>query len=588
MPPTRPAAAAAAAILAALAATPARADLVGMRDGRTYEGKASESGNKVTVKGWKGKSQTFARTEVKYIEKGECSWDTAAKMAKEIPADASDALFVDGHLQIARFLNERQKYCPEMEELERKEYDLVLKKAPENEEARVGLGHRKWEQWWFPTDKELEKFRKGAPPSQMEPLGYVKYKKTGLWEKADDVAAMDAGKVRFKGRWMTPDEKREAEGYVKDESGNWVLKRDIDDRKRAEEVEKELKEKPSTVTSSGHFSFVSWLNVGETAQLKQLAEQCYAGHRKLLGVPLPAAEGGEDELFTQSFVVFLLVSKERKDKWVKAYGKPYGWSDEIINHRIEKGAGWHDLSPEPYLLSSGKETEKNRARDDEEDVRLARSRLTSQIGRILLDRLRGQNQEAWLMEGNAFLAEIRANETAECCYASMTKYREDVANKEGTRAKYFDYMKEQVQAGLDRPMRHIFTLDLNDLDWADSVKSWCFLEFLAASHLPEFQKLVRMPMPEVEEILPAHVEAAILAKKPKDPSAVAPGSKPKDEGPPPTAPIKVSGPGAQPVTEGSKEERAIRGARAEAWLKSALDKDILALEGEWKAWLQKK
>jgi hypothetical protein len=54
----------------------------------------------------------------------------------------------------------------------------------------------------------------------MEPLGYVKYRKTGMWEVKEDVEAMDAGKIRFKGKWMTEDEKKAAQGYVKDEKGN--------------------------------------------------------------------------------------------------------------------------------------------------------------------------------------------------------------------------------------------------------------------------------------------------------------------------------------------------------------------------------
>ena len=423
----------------------------------------------------------------------------------------------------------------------------------------------------------------------MEPLGYVKYRKTGLWEKASDVEAMESGKVRFKGRWMTPDEKKEAEGYVKDEKGGWVLKRDQEDRARAEEIEQALGEKPVTVTSSRHFSFVSWLSVVETAKLKELAEKCYADHRKLLGVPLAEGqESAEEDLFSVPFVVYALISKERKNKWVEKFGPGMGWSPQTMQYHIDQGAGWHKLAPYPYLLSSGKETEKNRPRDEDEDVRLARSRLASQIGRILLDRVRSPNQPGWMMEGNAFLAEIRANDSADCCYVSETKYRDAVANKQGSSAKYYEFMKEQNRAGLDRPMRQLFTLDLNDLDWADAVKAWCFLDFLAANHLKEFQALLRAPFPDVEEILPAHVEAAIKAKLPKDPASVAPGSKPRDEGPPPTAPIRVSGDGAATITVGSKVQRAVRGAQTEAWLQEHLKKDIATLEKEWQAWLMKK
>jgi hypothetical protein len=582
MPTTRVLAGAAA--LALLVPSPARADLVRIIDGKTIEGKATLSSKKWTVKLWKGKSVTFAESEVKFVEKGECSWEAAARMAKEIPADASDALYVEKHLEIARYLKDRRQYSADMAELEMKEYEAVLKKAPEHDEARTGLGHVKWGQWWFKNEKERDSFRKGAPPAQMEPLGFQKYKKTGMWESKEDVEAMDAGKVKYKGKWLTEDEKKAAQGYVKDDKGAWVLARDLQARKTTEEVEKQLGKKPETVTSSTHFLIVSWLNAGETAGLKALFEKTYEEHRRTLGVPVPKEEDGEDDMFPEPITVYMLVDGDLKDKWVDTYGKGQGWNDAQVEF-YKKGGGWHSMSPAPYMLSSGKKAEKNRARDTDGDLEVARSNHTSQIGRLILDRLRGGGQPAWLMEGNAFLAEIRANESAECCYVGMTQYREQTPPKEGSKAKYFDYMKKQLGSSLDRPFRQLLTLELNYLDWSDAVKSWSLLEFLAATNPAALNKLVTLPMGDVEEILPAHVDAAIKAMVPKDPAA-APIKK--DEGAPPTAPIKVRGPGAMAVSPGSKEERAVNGARGEALLLAATGKDIEVLEAEWKAWILKK
>jgi len=573
----------AAALLAA--AAPARADLVGLRDGKILEGKATRSGNKVTLKMFKGKTQTLAASEVKYIEEGECSWDTASKMAREIPGDASDTVFVDGHLAIARFLKDRREYCPELEDLERREYDLVLKKAPDNEEARNGLGHRRWGQWWFASEKDLEKFRKGAPPAQMEPLGYVKYRRTGLWETKDDAAAMDEGKVRFKGRWMTPDEKKEAEGYVRDEKGNWVLKRDVQNRERTEMVEKTLGEKPGIVTSSANFRFISWLSAGDTAKLKDTAEKAYAWVRGAYGYPMGTAEEPGEVLFDDAIDVYLLVDGDRKDRWLEAFGPGFGYEPSSIEW-YKKGRGWHRMAPTPHFISSGDKTEKNRQRDVEQDFETAAEHVASMVGRAVLDRVRPGGHPAWLAEASGLLTEVRFNETANCCYVSESKYREEQANKEGSKQKYYEFMKKQNAAGLDRPMRQIFTLELNYLDWPDTVKAWSFLEYLLFRYPNQVKELIRHPMPQVEEISPDQVAAAIQAMKPKDPAAVPP-DKQKDEGPPPTEPIRV-GPGGQPVTEGSKEQRAVRGANAEAWLQSVLKKDIVALEAEWKEWLKTK
>ncbi len=566
----------------ALAVSPARADLIRLYDGRTIEGKATLGSNKWTIKGYKGKSGTYAASEVKFVEPGECSWDVAARMIREIPADASDALFVEKRMEVARYLHERMQYCSELFEMERKEYEAVLKKSPDHREARVGLGHVEWGKWWFKTERERDAFRKGAPPGQMEPLGYVKHRKTGLWELKEDAEAMDAGKVKYRGKWMTEDEKKGAQGYVKDDKGNWVLARDLKDRERRGEVEKALAEKPVTVTSSDHFRLISWFNTGETAQLKDLAEKTYAAHHEVLGVKMPKGEEEGEALFADPVEIFLMVSGERKDKWIDAYGKGFGWTDESVNF-YKDGSGWHSLNPFPYILISGKKTEKNRPRNPEEDFENAKSRVTSLVARILLDRVRPQ-QQAWLMEGNAFLGEIRLNETADCCYVTTTKYREEVANKQGSKAKYFEFMKSQVQAGLDRPLRQLFTLSLNDLDWADSVKSWSFLEFLLAKYPAEYRALMRLPFPDVEEIQPVHVQAAVDAMKPKDPASAP--LHPEEVKPVRTTPMRVSGPGAEPVTEGSPEQKAVSAAAAEAWIATSIPKEFGALEKEWKEWIQ--
>ena len=63
--------------LLVLAAPPARADLVRLFDGKTVEGEVARSGNSVKVKGFKGKSTTYAASEVKFVEAAECSWKVA-------------------------------------------------------------------------------------------------------------------------------------------------------------------------------------------------------------------------------------------------------------------------------------------------------------------------------------------------------------------------------------------------------------------------------------------------------------------------------------------------------------------------------
>ena len=581
---------AAAAALLLAGAVPARADLIRLIDGNTIEGSVSRRGNNVKVKVYKGKTRTYPASEIKFVEAGELSWDVAAKMVRDIPADASDGLFVEKHLEVARYLAERKQYSPDLVELEKREFDLVLRKSPDNEEARLGMGHVKWGTWWFKTEKDRDQFRKTAPAEQMEPLGYVKYRKTGMWEIKEDIEAIEAGKVRFKGRWMTEDEKKEAEGYLKDEKGGWVFAKDLKDSQRAAEVEKTLGEKPGTVTSTAHFRFISWFPVGETAKMKDTAEKAYEWVRDAVGYPLSAENEGGEVLFTDPVDVFALGDGARKDRWLDTFGGGYGYDASSIEF-YRKGSAWHRLQPVPYFVSSGAKGEKNRQRNLEEDFYQLGTHVTSMVGRIVLDRIRGGQAQTmpWMTEGMGLLTEIRFHETADCCYVTETKYREDVADKAGSKAKYYDFLKSQVNAGLDRPMRQIFTLDLNNLDWADSVKSWSFIEFLLAKYLGEWKQLLRRPFPDVEFITPAQVDAAVKARIPKDPLAAKESKgKPKDTGPLPTEPIRVSGAGAVEVTKDTKEAWALQAAAAEAWLGLAIKKPLDELENEWRSWLSTK
>ncbi|MHC4820938.1 MAG: hypothetical protein ACYTDX_04370 [Planctomycetota bacterium] len=564
----------------------AKADLLKLIDGEYVEGsvKFDKRKNKYSVKPYKGKKKTYPASEVKYHEKGDLSWDVYKDMTrgmKDLAPEEATAKW----LEAARYIKDRLQYCEDIVELEHKAYEKVLKLDKDNDEARRGLGHVQWAGKWFPTEEKRDRYRKTAPKEEMEALGFVKYRKTGLWEKKEDIEAIEAGKKKYQGQWMTEDEIQEAKGYVKDDSGRWVYARDLANAERTTEVAEVLGEKPGTVTSSDHFRFVSWFPVGETAKLKELADKSYTWYRENLGIPLSSGgEGGDvvDLFGGEPVEVFLLISKQRKDKWLDTFGVAMGMDQKALEF-YKKGGGWHRRSPTAYFVAAGKKTEKNRERDAEEDFHQAGSSITSMIGRITLEMVRRGRVHPWMGEASGFLVEIRFHETADVNYVSATEYREQVADKAGSRAKYFDFMKTQISNGLDRPFRQIFTMELNRMDWADSMKAWSLLEFLIAKYPDQYRQLMHSPMPNPEWITPEQVQAAIDGEKHKDPSKE--DKAKKDEGPAPDDKIRVSGAGAVQVTEKSKEQRAIRCAAVELWLEQLLGKDLDSVTSEWKAWI---
>ena len=145
------------AILCALpgflvAAGPARADVVHLKNGKKFEGLAEEQPDAVVLRLERG-SLTFARDDVDRIEKGPPPWEVYEQKAKALkPEDAA------GHLELAKWckansLNQRMQ----------KELQLVLLVEPENQEARVLLGHQKVEGKWL-SPEEYQAYLLGKKP----------------------------------------------------------------------------------------------------------------------------------------------------------------------------------------------------------------------------------------------------------------------------------------------------------------------------------------------------------------------------------------------------------------------------------------
>ncbi len=572
-----PAACAAAACALLLLGGGARADRIGTIDGKVYEGTVTRGRDAISVRLRDGKTVKVPLSEMKYHEVAELSWKVFERMRAAVAADAPD--FVQRQMELAVFCRENL-----LEDLMRKCYEAVLQKEPAHREAHLGLGEVEFAGRWFKNEKGRDDFRKSAPADAMTAAGFVKYK--GLWTLKEDADRLEKGLKLYRGKWMTEDEIQEVKGFVRGKDGKWLYEADVKASTRTGEVEKILGEKPPSVMVSPHFRFVSWFPVGETARFKEKAEKAYAWIRKEFGLKVARnPEDEEDDLFSDPIEVFALVTGERKDKWLDAFGPGYGFDAAAIDwHR--KGVGWHRLTPGPYFILGGSKTEKNRGRSAEEDQAHAESQLTSMVGRIALDRIRGgQAGMDWLGEAVGFLTEIQFNETADCCYVSQSKYREEVVNKSGSRAKYWDFAKAQMVKRVDRSLREIFCLELNRLDWADTIKAWAFLDYLRTRYAKEFRSLMQAPFLQPEEITPDQIRAALNAVRPKDPADAAkpdPRRKKEAETPVPEAPIRLAG--AQ-ITEGSREERAVRSAACELWLKVALGKDLPAIEAEFKDWV---
>jgi hypothetical protein len=86
----------------------------------------------------------------------------------------------------------------------------LVKVDPEHAEARAALGHVRYEEQWFESEKELEAHKK----KRAKELGLVEWK--GTWVEPADLPYLNKGLVKDKlGRWVDPEiQKKLDEGWV--------------------------------------------------------------------------------------------------------------------------------------------------------------------------------------------------------------------------------------------------------------------------------------------------------------------------------------------------------------------------------------
>ncbi len=128
---------------------------------------------------------------------------------------------VDGHLTLAIWCLNNGLKTKAIRHLKR-----VLKIDPSNVKAHKLLGHVYFKGKWM-TPKEKKKLVKKLEEERRKKLGLVKYK--GKWVTKAEMAKMKAGFVKVGDQWYSPeDAKKIKAGYVRHpETGEWIKKEDL-------------------------------------------------------------------------------------------------------------------------------------------------------------------------------------------------------------------------------------------------------------------------------------------------------------------------------------------------------------------------
>ena len=128
---------------------------------------------------------------------------------------------VDGHLTLAVWCLNNGLKTKAIRHLKR-----VLKIDPSNVKAHKLLGHVYFKGKWM-TPKEKKKLVQKLEEERRKKLGLVKYK--GKWVTKAEMAKMKAGFVKVGDQWYSPeDAKKIKSGYIRHpETGEWIKKEDL-------------------------------------------------------------------------------------------------------------------------------------------------------------------------------------------------------------------------------------------------------------------------------------------------------------------------------------------------------------------------
>jgi hypothetical protein len=162
-------------LLLAGAGMRARADVVRLKNGQTWEGTVTADGQKVALRVPGGIVVYFDRGEVREIIPSTPKAEILARMRRTLPDDAAS------HYQLALWCREndlRTEMCRELEE--------VLRHDPDHPAARRLLGYVKTPDGWA---RQTEAWRA---------KGYVL--RDGQWVSAEESAALDAARRRARVR----------------------------------------------------------------------------------------------------------------------------------------------------------------------------------------------------------------------------------------------------------------------------------------------------------------------------------------------------------------------------------------------------
>jgi hypothetical protein len=193
----------------ALACSATRADIVHLKEGGVLEGRiVKDAPDQITLETRMGVQQ-IDRSRITSIEKVKTAWEEYRERAVVLePKDA------DGHYQLALWCRGKSLAAEAMGEFRK-----AIEANPDHEGARKELGFVKTKKGWVKgTDADKAKEKEEPKKSDAAPTGDDRgaipgFQKVGnVWLTPEDAQRAEGGMVRYKGQWMTADDRAKRKG----------------------------------------------------------------------------------------------------------------------------------------------------------------------------------------------------------------------------------------------------------------------------------------------------------------------------------------------------------------------------------------
>jgi hypothetical protein len=460
-------------ILLLVLSTSVVADIVHLKDGGKVEGEiVREDAAKIVVKTRFGEV-TVERSRIKSIEEKKTPVQIYRARLRTIAADDPDALF-----ELAVFCRENR-----LKKQEKELYAKILELNDQHDGACEAVGRVKWDGRWI-TPEERDRLAAEGEDAAKRAEGLVKYK--GEWVTPEEKENREKGLVKYQGKWMTPDDVQIAKGFVK-LNGKWVRKEDLA-RRKALDFYKEIYQKDIAIALTDHVAVAGTYSEGELTQIAQAAEQAYQQFCSIMGIKEKNSllRGSEEDRDRRRLHIVYSKRALEYQRLIKAMKKRY--PQDISDSRaamMSKQKGFYFVYPSCIVAGY-------QMPNTFEQVRASVIHKTSHV-LLMRYRYRAGFFPWWLIEGLGTYQEISALGSCDTYCISEGGY----AVNEGTPAQKWAGMsrwkaivKQQVVALSDRSFRALAKSTLNELDFKDLAKCWSFCEWAINNHREKFVGLI--------------------------------------------------------------------------------------------------